>query len=1673
MANPFQDALTESIDYLVKNRINKLDRDKTITATIVACNNALTQSYKVNYNNGYITAYAAEGASYRPNQMVYVLVPEGDFTKKLMILGPASMTAGDENITFVSSILNDYNTIGDNTLIDDNNIYPLGLHSYLTEDYQLIYDRDLIDDPDVKMLSIEIDKLNNYMRDAEAVLIEATFQTRLPKEHRVAKQGTYGIQFVLAFKDQSVEYNPDDPATVKHVSYVLDTNNMTGNPLLYNGQTEQYSIFPIDAENFLYIESILAFSNGFVSVSDPNRANLWGADILIRDLEFYGLRQVQATNGDYALRLSTPRGATFKTISADETLEVYGKVTYQINNEISDSTSYYWFQKDDRITSTSAEFHMYGGAGWRWLKDKGNNKHLVTSGAENRAYENKYMCVAVYKENLILKDYFTLYNEACKRDIEIISDLGLKFSFDRGTPNLTCLINGKDHDFDDTELRPDDYYIFAWSKINHDGSISSFTQSKEELEAELDQLMKDETIANKYSAMVNLKNKIYEVEGVTFNRNHLTYPVKNIDNSATFSCSVYMKDREDGDFFFAGNATITLLNETAANPNDYHIVITNGEQVFQYSESGVSPASDRYADPLEVKPLSCKFYDPAGLEVDPKTYTVTWVVPLENSLIIKPEEGLVINPANGLEEYYPYPDYPLQIADSFDYQALINQVNCLVDYNGQQYSRYSDLTFVKVGDNGTNGTDFVAKIDEVNNLNNEPLTIYCNDAGDAIFNDGLAIGKDEFGDVALEFELYNRNTLVTDISAVNWSMAGSSSYAKNIDVSDGKIKWNIDKQVSAKSKTNLIVKAETTYQSQKYYAFYPLPVVNYLAADVKKLVEAEKIHFDDQRLIKQVLYNADGHNPLYNKNQGVAFTIAGADLSNDYTYQVTLTAMGGIDDDPITAPFTLTPNREEDAGEKTVTIQPSNGYCFCYVDADLVYDGAFSNNRVHGEIFKNEESYCEFDVPIHFTLNRYGLASLNAWDGNHIEINDDDNYILAPQIGAGIKEPGNGFTGVVMGTASTYDQTQYRQDVPVGLLGYSNGEQSIALDARTGSAIFGLTEQLGDISNRYSEGRIELIPGGTSKIGNWSIGSRFLYNTIIPDDSPSPEKFVEKGPVSDRGMSVKDAKVFIPQHGSGVLLSADPPYLSVKGKDLTNSDINIEDANNQLEIGDSIEVEIDPSKLSVFTVFRHYEDEENKWTRTPMVGISRTGEFYTNSLQYASTAFNLGFVGAFGKEAGDKVYIGSRLGYDDSFNITSLNNNSSIIKFFVDYQNDNGTLPLHISGSTNRNNEYQRPIHLHGDEVVLYGRGVNGNTSATSNNKVSVSNDEAYIGVRGDSYLQLHPTSQSTLTIAKDFLGDYNGAITTDVRNGFTGTIGGTTTLTLNSTANVHAKSSVTVDQFTFLNLNRASTQTLAITSTGININGGGATLSLPNSGIAEFINSGKINIKANNSNDNIVMDSGVILNHGSDSKLSLTGEFALSGSSGTVQSTTISGYKVVQVDPKLLINSTASNYAIETYGGINIGTGNKSSKFGGSVTVNGQLETRTNKNIVAYGTGDVYARWENGDGKGISLGGHHDMKVNDSNNDPHGVRDWVNGKNFATQDWVNGRNFATKSEIPDIKGKANKPPNAVTANAGTFTFTYSVYQGGDKWSSVTQTAANGTTATVANACANAINAMR
>lgn len=1331
MAN-LQDVVLEAVDTIVSNRIEQIATDKTVTATVAGCTNSLTGEYLVSYNGGKLKAYAQEGNTYTQGQSVYVLIPEGDFTKKKNIVGVAQAAEDDNNISFVSSAISNYNLIGRNCLSDKNKVTPAGLRSYKKEDYKVLYKKDEdVSGSKPKFLSIDTQELENNIKQAEAVLIEASFRTSLPREHKLTKTGEYGITFILAFKDGDAT-DDKGQALVKKLSYTIDSNSMTGSPLQYQSYFDQYQIFPVDVENFLYIDQIIFYCKDFVEATDPiqsqDRPIGWGDDIFIKDVEFYGLRKISAANGDYQMHLSMPKGSTLRDLTENSSLSVVSTLRHK-NEDLSGDAMFYWFKEDGRVTASSKDYKMYGGAGWSYLEAKGNKYSFVTTGAENRAYENKYMCVCVYKEQMVLKDYFTLYNEAAKRDIEIISSLGVSFSFDRGEPILTCLLDGKSSDFEAGKANghPDNFFRFVWSKVDDYGQTLSFIETVEELKARYEDGIKAGIGYNNLSA---LKNQMNALEGASWDKNTLTYPVKGIDSKATFKCAVYLRDREPSKDesvedieYNIGIATLTLKNATAADPTDYYIAIENGDQVFQYSESGVSPDDDRYEDPLEVKPLTCHFFDPAGLEVNKDTYDIKWRVPLTDSMITIPKEGMVLNQSNQKIEYCTSQIYPMAIAANFDYSAVSNQIEAIVTYQGVTYSQMTDFLFTKVGENGTNGTDIVAKISPTSkSLKNKMLALIIDKNNKVVWNTGQAISQQ-----VLQFQLYQRNEKINDDSTVSWSMGyGQSKY---MSCNNGVVSWNTTDATKRKF-MNQIVKAQTTYtvgdSSYKYYAFYGIPVI-------KKYADND-IQIDKTSLLKSITYNADGRNPLYNKNQGV--TLIGSGIEDLFIEWI---AEGGeplktgqtYDENPLSACFKIIIEKNTSDGvQKTVR---TKGLSQVYILPNDVYDGEYGNNLVHCKVYTSADAanpVVELYIPIYMSLNTYGLKSLNDWDGTHLEINEDENYILAPQIGAGEKNKNNQFTGVVMGTSKTYDSDKSQ----IGLMGFSEGKQSILLDAKDGSATFGLPEQQASQNNHFEEGRIKLVPGGESYIGAWRIGSRALYNIAnaeVDEDGNFTEAKVDR-PYTD--YPVKDAQFSIPSDKQGLILGANPAYISVKGKPLTrqNSNIEFDGANAALAEGDSLEVEIDPRKDSTFSIYRHYK-KDNKWHRYPLVGINQFGQFYTNAIQDQESSMGIGKVGAFGKRALDAKYIGAQFGWADT----------NLFKFFVDgtvKNTEKETTDLYLSTGTNVNNEYPRGFNVYGKHVSLYAPDLGKESTDSSTHRLHIDSEQAIIG-HENSYLRLSALS--------------------------------------------------------------------------------------------------------------------------------------------------------------------------------------------------------------------------------------------------------------------------------------------------------------------------------------------
>lgn len=138
-------------------------------------------------------------------------------------------------------------------------------------------------------------------------------------------------------------------------------------------------------------------------------------------------------------------------------------------------------------------------------------------------------------------------------------------------------------------------------------------------------------------------------------------------------------------------------------------------------------------------------------------------------------------------------------------------------------------------------------------------------------------------------------------------------------------------------------------------------------------------------------------------------------------------------------------------------------------------------------------------------LNSYGNIDINGWDGQGIDMNEDDGTIFAATLGAGFKEPTtNLFTGVLMGVDrsqpranydnnGTYDR-EYLESHPymAGLFGYQDGVSSFGI-MENGTGFFGRADRGGRII--FDGSNATMYGGGNGFLGSPKIGDS-MWNTM-------------------------------------------------------------------------------------------------------------------------------------------------------------------------------------------------------------------------------------------------------------------------------------------------------------------------------------------------------------------------------------------------------------------------------------------------------------------------------------------------------------------------------------------------------------------------------------------------
>ena len=226
--------LFQSIDTIVDARIANLPFDQTVQCEIINADDAINGNYIVQYQASTFTAIS-ENKDLKPKDIVYVQIPQGDFTQDKFIINKKTIseTTKSKKKPFLNFV-KDTNLIRDNASRLEYNVTTSsdGLESRSSmQPIQNFYNNSAL--------------LAGYTRMG----VKLSIKSNIPY---TMKSGNYGVRIQLTGFDQTKTYLPGDTAhrvdsPAREVrTYELSINDMIGsnfyNTLGYNNQEKVFDI---------------------------------------------------------------------------------------------------------------------------------------------------------------------------------------------------------------------------------------------------------------------------------------------------------------------------------------------------------------------------------------------------------------------------------------------------------------------------------------------------------------------------------------------------------------------------------------------------------------------------------------------------------------------------------------------------------------------------------------------------------------------------------------------------------------------------------------------------------------------------------------------------------------------------------------------------------------------------------------------------------------------------------------------------------------------------------------------------------------------------------------------------------------------------------------------------------------------------------------------------------------------------------------------------------------------------------------------------------------------------------------------------------------------------------------------------------------------------------------
>ena len=882
--NELTDALTSAISAIADSSAQSKEATLTIEAEIVDIIDEGLGTYTIKYlGNTFSASTTHNQITYQKGDMVYVLVPNGDFDKSKVILSPIVPSVGGYVASSMASSGSTYINISDNLFKRVNDI---SLCSWKTVEPSS--SASLTDNTGFGSL------IQGALKDSRVFNFTCKIRTDIEEERR--SRGNYGLELHIPVL-QSVNGQSEKTEYVVKI----DTNNITGDPYNLQVPTLQNIYFTLpDNMSYYNDTSTASYYNtpmvpwiGYFVKDFVGQDNTKPDDIFITDIQLLSVLEIdEETTPGYYATINATEGNSFLVSRTGDT-KTLSVITY-LNGKVTrnDDFACYWFKENMGIDPSNEKFHEFGGRGWEVLNKVKSTSYLedgkpiyeyVTNDYTQKISQSdihidtKFKCVLIKDlgtENPIKIEAFVVIKNLENNAILELSTENGSTTFSSGVGNVVLQLKYYEAGITD-QVQSEFNVNYSWKRVDKFGNfVDDFNYTTTEF--------------NKKSGATYITK--------------ISYPVSKIDEFNTFYCtvSVSKNNRHLVTTQIIGTVSLTINIGQFLNG---HIEIINGDKIYKYDADGNSPMSDgQYSGPLSsfittIDPIQIKIYKGDGNEFTSSEYAVTdvsWLVPIKSMIALTSEQQADVTTNPGYYtitgKYNVNSQLIYKIANTYNPNksdnAIIIKVSTPSSILKDPLTAIANINFLKDGEGGTNGTNYSAVITYkgygYGQGGHKLQLIYIADGIDDkkwyIYDPGdPSTTYTPFVDNNVTFSaaLYLGN-LVSSSSSATWSLFDAGHYKDTSYTSatspvtinsNGKLSLNGKNMTGSSDVFCTIIQAKIRCNTGSQdapldvYAYYPIECVyiskiNYLNSFIPTLDGG----------FSKVLYNSDGSNPQYDNS---------------------------------------------------------------------------------------------------------------------------------------------------------------------------------------------------------------------------------------------------------------------------------------------------------------------------------------------------------------------------------------------------------------------------------------------------------------------------------------------------------------------------------------------------------------------------------------------------------------------------------------------------------------------------------------------------------------------------------------------------------------------------------------------------------------------------------------